>query len=120
MLFAGTQSFVPAQVRADSNKSKKDSVIMPHGRFGTGTVSHKFKSCGTVIFVYDKTRNDTNIVIPMGTKEGNWDADGNVISFRYVPLKIKNPRGCMMGGPIRMWDVKVVNREKADSLKMVK
>jgi hypothetical protein len=98
----------------DSTKVKKDTG--DHWKFkAEGMVSFKYKSsgCGTVILITNK--KDTNIFIPMGNGLGEYEVDGMKISFDYAPLKIRNPRGCFHGGPVRIWNIQKVKEKKRHS-----
>jgi hypothetical protein len=89
----------------DTATQKKDTVKRVGKRVAEGIVSHKYKECGTVILVPNKERHDTMTLIPMGNGLGEYDVEGLVISFQYRNLMIHNPKGCMKGGPVIVFDI---------------
>jgi hypothetical protein len=70
----------------------------------TGTISHTYSKCGTVIVVPDPKGGTPIILIP-GTSIGEFDIEGMEICFHYHPLKRKNPDGCMTGFPVNIFDI---------------
>ncbi|HTB06057.1 MAG TPA: hypothetical protein VK806_03815 [Bacteroidia bacterium] len=89
---------------ADTASQKKDTVKAVKHTL-EGIVSHKYKECGTVILVYNKQRHDTTILIPMGSSLKDYDIDGLVITFQSRHLMIHNPKGCVRGSPVIVYDV---------------
>jgi hypothetical protein len=103
--------FILAFTIAVAGKSQNADTTKPTVRRGPsaeGVVSHKYKECGTVILVYNKHANDTIVLIPMGSSLGEFDVEGKKISFNYRNLMIKNPEGCMHGGPVILSNIKEV------------
>ena len=70
----------------------------------TGKVSHQYSECGTVVIITDSNGGAPIILIPQ-TKLGEFDVDGQEISFHYRPLKMKNPDGCNTGSPAALTDI---------------
>ena len=72
----------------------------------TGKVSHEYVAmgCGTVVIVPNPIGGDPQILIP-SPKLGDFDVDGQTISFHWRPLKMMNPKGCTKGSPAELTDI---------------
>jgi hypothetical protein len=91
-----TETSAPASISTVNNQDTNPKT--------TGTISHTYSKCGTVIVVPDPKGGAPTILIP-GTSIGEFDIEGIEISFHYHPLKRKNPDGCMIGFPVSIFDI---------------
>lgn len=94
---ASTASAAPQTVTADSSAPKT-----------TGKVSHQYKDtgCATVVIVKLAGEENPMTLIPKDKLPDNMDVDGKEIMFDYRPLKMPNPKGCTIGIPAELTNLK--------------
>jgi hypothetical protein len=98
---------------AQDTAKKSMSSTRQKGRSAVGIISTKYAVCGTVILSIDAEKKDTEVFIPIGDTAISRYTEGTKVSFHYMPLKIRNPKGCVKGGPVRILDMaKVVPHHK--------
>lgn len=76
-----------------------------------GRVTHDYRAsgCGTAVMLTDSASQAQIILLPVDTL-GVLDVEGLQISFRYRPLKRKNPLGCRTGFPAKLTDIEKLRR----------
>ena len=72
-----------------------------------GKVSHEYRpgGCNTVVVVISDASTEPLTLIPVKPLPDEFDKDGMIIYFNYLPSRIKSPEGCTVGIPAVLSEV---------------
>jgi hypothetical protein len=93
--------------KTEATVNKNEQVTNSNDTRTNGKVSHQYRAggCATVIIIARENQDKPLTLIPSKPISSEFDTDGMTIKFNYLPLKMRNPNGCLVGIPAEITNI---------------